>query len=178
MELVKARYELEQSEREIAELKVRQQELELQSVQDALNNSRQEATSFAVFLQSRNELLEKIRSMIKEGYKLNNADINAHLKKVNAFIKQHQNGDKTNSALLLTIEEKNQEFLKRLMDVHPNLTQGEKYLATLLRVNLSTKEIAMLTGTMPKTINMNRYRLRKSLGISSEEDLTNYLQQI
>lgn len=178
MELVKARYELEQSEREIAELKVRQQELELQSVQDALNNSRQEATSFAVFLQSRNELLEKIRSMIKEGYKLNNTDINAHLKKVNAFIKQHQNGDKTNSALLLTIEEKNQEFLKRLMDVHPNLTQGEKYLATLLRVNLSTKEIAMLTGTMPKTINMNRYRLRKSLGISSEEDLTNYLQQI
>ena len=178
MELVKARYELEQSEREIAELKVRQQELELQSVQDALNNSRQEATSFAVFLQSRNELLEKIRSMIKEGYKLNNTDINAHLKKVNAFIKQHQNGDKTNSALLLTIEEKNQEFLKRLMDVHPNLTQGEKYLATLLRANLSTKEIAMLTGTMPKTINMNRYRLRKSLGISSEEDLTNYLQQI
>ena len=178
MELVKARYELEQSEREIAELKVRQQELELQSVQDALNNSRQEATSFAVFLQSRNELLEKIRSMIKEGYKLNNTDINAHLKKVNAFIKQNQNGDKTNSALLLTIEEKNQEFLKRLMDVHPNLTQGEKYLATLLRANLSTKEIAMLTGTMPKTINMNRYRLRKSLGISSEEDLTNYLQQI
>lgn len=178
MELVKARYELEQSEREIAELKVRQQELELQSVQDALNNSRQEATSFAVFLQSRNELLEKIRSMIKEGYKLNNTDINAHLKKVNAFIKQHQNGDKTNSALLLTIEEKNQEFLKRLMDVHPNLTQGEKYLATLLRANLSTKEIAMLTGTMPKTINMNRYRLRKSLGISSEEDLTNYLQKI
>ena len=116
--------------------------------------------------------------MIKEGYKLNNTDINAHLKKVNAFIKQHQNGDKTNSALLLTIEEKNQEFLKRLMDVHPNLTQGEKYLATLLRANLSTKEIAMLTGTMPKTINMNRYRLRKSLGISSEEDLTNYLQQI
>lgn len=178
MELVKARYELEQSEREIAELKVRQQELELQSIQNALNNSRQEATSFAVFLQSRNELLEKIRSMIKEGYKLNNTDINAHLKKVNAFIKQHQNGDKTNSTLLLTIEEKNQEFLKRLMDVHPNLTQGEKYLATLLRVNLSTKEIAMLTGTMPKTINMNRYRLRKSLGISSEEDLTNYLQQI
>lgn len=178
MELVKARYELEQSEREIAELKVRQQELELQSIQNALNNSRQEATSFAVFLQSRNELLEKIRGMIKEGYKLNNTDINAHLKKVNAFIKQHQNGDKTNSTLLLTIEEKNQEFLKRLMDVHPNLTQGEKYLATLLRVNLSTKEIAMLTGTMPKTINMNRYRLRKSLGISSEEDLTNYLQQI
>ena len=178
LELMKAQYNLEQSEREIAELKVRQQELELQSVQNKLNNSQQEATNFAVFLQSRNELLDKIRELIKEGYKLNDNEISTHLKKVNAFIKQHQNGDKTSGALLLSIEEKNQEFLERLTTLHPNLTQGEKHLATLLRVNLSTKDIAMLTGTMPKTINMNRYRLRKSLGLSSEEDLARYLQRV
>lgn len=178
LELAEARYNLEQSEREIAELKVRQQELELQSVQNKLNNSQQEATNFAIFLQSRNELLEKIRNMIKEGYKLNEHEIPAHLKKVNAFIKQYQNGDKTNSALLLSIEEKNQGFLERLNKIHPNLTQGEKHLATMLRVNLSTKDIAMLTGTMPKTINMNRYRLRKSLNLPSEEDLVEYLLKI
>ena len=101
-----------------------------------------------------------------------------HLKKINAFIKQHQNGDKSNSALLLSIEEKNQEFLIRLAKLHPNLTQGEKHLATLLRVNLSTKDIAMLTGSMPKTINMNRYRLRKALGLLPEDELTKYLQDI
>ena len=69
MQLMVTRYNLEQSEHELAELKVRQQELELKSVQSALYNSRQEATSFAVFLHSRNELLEKIREMIKQGYK-------------------------------------------------------------------------------------------------------------
>ena len=116
--------------------------------------------------------------MIKEGYKLQENEIPAHLKKINAFIKLHQTGDKTNSILLLSIEEKNKEFLKRLNDIHPNLTQGERHLATLLRVNLSTKDIAMLTGTMPKTINMNRYRLRKSLGLPAEEDLISYLQKI
>ena len=178
LQLMKARYKLEQSEREIAELKVHQQELELQTVQNKLNNSQQEATNFAVFLQSRNELLDKIRDLIKEGYKLKENEIPSHLKKVNAFIKQHQNGENTNSSLLLSIEEKNQEFLLRLIHVHPQLTQGEKHLATLLRVNLSTKDIAMLTGTMPKTINMNRYRLRKSLGLGSDEDLVQYLQNI
>ena len=85
---------------------------------------------------------------------------------------------KTNSALLTNIDDKSNEFLQRLVAIHPKLTQGEKYLATLLRVNLSTKEISMLTGTTPKTINMNRYRLRKSLNLSSEEDLTDYLQNI
>lgn len=178
IQLMEARYNLEQSEHELAELKVRQQELELKSVQNALDNSRQEATSFAVFLHSRNELLEKIREMIKQGYKMDPQLLIPHLKKVNAFISQYQSGDKTNSTLLMNVEEKNQEFLQRLSERHPNLTQGEKYLATLLRVNLSTKEISMLTGNVPKTINMNRYRLRKSLNLSSEEDLTDYLQNI
>lgn len=183
LQLVETRYQLELSERELSELKLqrqemelKQQEAELKNVQNALDDSRQEVTSFAVFLRSRNELLDKIREMIKEGYKMDSQALVPHLKKVNAFIKQYQIGDKTNSTLLLNIEEKNKEFLERLALKHPNLTQGEKHLATLLRVNLSTKEISMITGTVPKTINMNRYRLRKSLNLSTEEDLVEYLQ--
>lgn len=159
-------------------MKLHQQELELQNVQSALDNSQQEVTSFAVFLRSRNELLGKIREMIKEGYRMDNQALVPHLKKVNAFISQYQSGDKTNNTLLLSVEEKNKEFIEKLVKQHPNLTQGEKYLATLLRVNLSTKEISMITGSTPKTINMNRYRLRKSLNLSTEEDLTTYLQSV
>ena len=80
--------------------------------------------------------------------------------------------------MLLSVEEKKKEFIEKLLKQHTNLTQGEKYLATLLRVNLSTKEISMITGSTPKTINMNRYRLRKSLNLSTEEDLTTYLQSV
>ncbi|WP_349832192.1 tetratricopeptide repeat protein [Bacteroides sp. RTP31139st1_H2_RTP31139_211217] len=178
LQLIEARYQLQLSEKEVAELRMHQQELELQNVNNALATSRQEATSFAVFLKSRNELLDKIREMVKEGYKMDAQAITPHLKKINAFISQSQSGDKTNSALLTNIDDKSNEFLQRLVAIHPKLTQGEKYLATLLRVNLSTKEISMLTGTTPKTINMTRYRLRKSLNLSSEEDLTDYLQNI
>ena len=178
LQLIEARYQLQLSEKEVAELRMHQQELELQNVNNALATSRQEATSFAVFLKSRNELLDKIREMVKEGYKMDAQAITPHLKKINAFISQSQSGDKTNSALLTNIDDKSNEFLQRLVAIHPKLTQGEKYLATLLRVNLSTKEISMLTGTTPKTINMNRYRLRKSLNLSSDEDLTDYLQNI
>lgn len=178
LQLIETRYRLELSEREVSELKLQKQEQELQNVQSALNDSRQEVTSFAVFLRSRNELLDKIRTMIKEGYKMDYQSLIAHLKRVNAFISQCQSGDKCSNNLLMNIEDKNNEFLQRLTAIHPKLTQGEKYLATLLRVNLSTKEISILTGTTPKTINMSRYRLRKSLNLSSEEDLTEYLQNI
>ena len=175
---MKAQYNLEQSEREIAELKVRQQDLELKSVQNELDNKRKEITSFAIFLLSRNELLEKIREMIKQGYKMNGQELISHLKRINVFIAQYQSGDKNNTSLLMNVEEKNQEFQQHLSELHPNLTQGEKSLATLLRINLSTKEISILTGNIPKTINMSRYRLRKSLNLCPKESLTNYLQNI
>lgn len=178
LQLIEARYQLQHAEHEVTELKLHQQELELQNVQDALNNSRQEATSFAVFLRSRNELLDKIRGMVKEGYRKDCQSIVPYLKKINTFISQYQSGDKTNNILLMNIEDKNNEFLQRLVALHPKLTQGEKYLATLLRVNFSTKDISMLTGSSPKSINMNRYRLRKSLHLSSEENITSYLQNI
>lgn len=178
MQFNEARRQLEQSEREVVELKMKQQEQELSTIQHELENTRQEITTFAMFLRSRNELLDKIRAQIKDGYKLDAASIQPHLKKVNVFISQYQSASEETNALLLNIEEKNGDFLKRLVAKHPNLTQGEKYLATLLRVNLSTKEISLLTGAIPKTINMNRYRLRKALGLPSEEEITDYLQKI
>lgn len=178
LQLVETRYQLEQSEREVAELKVKQHEQTLLNIEGELEATRQEVTSFAMFLRSRNELLDKIREQIKEGYKMDAANIQPHLKKVNAFISQHQVGNEDTNVMLMNIEQKNADFLKRLLAKHPNLTQGERYLATLLRVNLSTKEISLLTGAIPKTINMNRYRLRKSLELQTDEDITTYLQGI
>ena len=176
LELMEARYRLQCSERELDELKMHQQELELQSVHNALDTSRQEATTFAVYLQSRNNLLDKIREMIKEGYKMDAASFVPHLKKLNAYISQYQSGE--SNTLLQNIEEKNQAFVQRLTAKHPGLTQGEIHLATLLHVNVSTKDIAMITGTTPKTINMNRYRLRKALALDGEKDLVEYLSQV
>ena len=162
----------------MAKLKVLRQKMELEKAQTELATNKQEITDFAVFLQSRNEVLEKIREMIRVGYKMEGAELIAYLKKINAFIAQNLNGEKSGNITLQHIDEKNQEFVERLVLRHPNMTQGEKHLATLLRVELSTKEIAMLTGTTPKTINMNRYRLRKSLGLSAEDDLVAYIRSI
>lgn len=178
LQLAETRYQLEQSEREVAELKVRQHEQAIGHMQTELEGTRQELTTFAMFLRSRSELLERIREQIKEGYRMDTPNVQSHLKKVNAFISQHQSGSEETNAILMNIEQKNMEFMKRLLEKHPDLTQGEKYLATLLRVNLSTKEISLITGAVPKTINMSRYRLRKSLGLQTEEDITEYLQSI
>lgn len=178
MELLITQHKLESAEIEMNELKMRQNELELTRAQEELQRNQQDITNFALYLNSRNDLLEKIREMVRQGYKMSGNDLSLHLKKINSLISQYQNSDKNTSALVMHIEEKNKEFLTTLLERHPGLTNGEKYLATLLRVNLSTKEISVLTGTTPQTINMNRYRLRKSLNLSTDDNLVEYLQQI
>lgn len=178
LQLMTTRIQLQESERKLSELRLQQQEQALSTIQGELASTRQEVTGFAMFLRSRNELLDKIREQIKEGYRMEANNIVPHLKKINAFISQYQDGNEETSAILHSIEEKNAEFMKRLLEKHPLLTQGERYLATLLRVNLSTKEISLLTGALPKTINMNRYRLRKALNLGAEEELVDYLLHI
>ncbi len=178
LQLIETRYQLEMSSKELDSLKIRQQQLELENAQNMLESNKRELTTFAAFLKSRNEMTDKIKEMLKVGYKMEASAIVPHLKKINSMITSYCSNDKTGTALLLSVEERNKDFLKRLMENHPDLTKGERNLALLIRGRLSTKEISMLLGLEPRTVNMNRYRLRKSLGLTQEEDLDEYLRNI
>lgn len=178
IEIIQANIQLEKSERKLAEIEVQQRKQELCSIQTELDSTRKEITSFAMFLRSQNKLLTKISEFITEGYKLEGTKSKLHLKKINAFIRQYKNSNGENNEIILKIEQKNKDFIDRLIEKHHNLTRGEKNLSSLLRVGLSTKDISMLTGSSSKTINMNRYRLRKTLELEKGDDLVDYLQRI
>lgn len=178
MELVNAQFELEQTQREVTELKIKQQDITLTSYREILEVKKQEITELAVFSQSQNELLDNIRAKIKKGYNLSAKDMKDHLKSINLFIIQYQNSNSINNKLLNDIEQYNSEFKRRLLQKHENLTKGEVELASLLLIDLSTKEIAIITGRSPKTVNMSRYRLRKSMNLSTDQNLNKYLQSI
>jgi DNA-binding CsgD family transcriptional regulator len=59
-----------------------------------------------------------------------------------------------------------------------DLTPGEKKLCALLRLNLSSKDIAALTFQNSQSVDMARYRLRKKLNLNPEENLVDFLMKI
>lgn len=69
-------------------------------------------------------------------------------------------------------------FLQRLMLAHEDLSKNEVVLATLLRIGLSSKEIALLIDSNPKTVNMARYRLRKKLNLETDDNLVSYFESL
>ena len=70
------------------------------------------------------------------------------------------------------------DFVIVVKKVHPSITANELKLATYLRMNLSTKEIAQLMNISVRGVEISRYRLRKKLGLATEVSLFDYLMSL
>lgn len=71
-----------------------------------------------------------------------------------------------------------ESFYRELNKKFPGLTAKEKKLSALLRLDLSSKEIAAITFQNPQTVDMARYRLRKKMNLDQDENLIDFLVNI
>ncbi len=66
-------------------------------------------------------------------------------------------------------------FVHKLRQEHPELTPGDLRLAALLRMDLSSKEIAPLLHISVRGVENKRYRLRKKLDLDAEINLQEWI---
>jgi|APCry1669189101_1035198.scaffolds.fasta_scaffold00170_12 AraC family transcriptional regulator, chitin signaling transcriptional activator len=74
-----------------------------------------------------------------------------------------------------TFEQLHHEFFNNLLLRYPSLTGSELNIAAMVRLNLSTKEIARLGNISPSTVEASRFRLRKKLELETKQNLTSFL---
>ena len=70
------------------------------------------------------------------------------------------------------IEEK---FFVNLQAAYPSLTSADLKFCALLRMNLSTKEIANTLNLTTRGVESARYRLRKKFGLEASDSLTSFI---
>lgn len=70
------------------------------------------------------------------------------------------------------------KFKKRVLDIHPDLTPTELELTEMIRLGLSTKELAGLMFIAPESMRVSRSRLRKKLMLDPEQNLQTYLSSV
>lgn len=68
-----------------------------------------------------------------------------------------------------------QNFIDRLRARYSDLTTGDLRICCLLRMNLSTKEIASMLNISVRSVELRRYRLRKRLALDGDENLVDFL---
>jgi len=151
---------------------------ELKQLGSELNNNKRELTNLAFHIKSRNDVLNKIREQIKAVIHIAPSNIKNELKKIGLFISQYHKNSNSLNQTISAIDNISTEYISRLRVLHPDLTKNQIVLASLLRIDLSSKEIALLIDSSAKTVNMARYRLRKQLRLDSDAGLSDYLKQV
>ncbi len=87
-----------------------------------------------------------------------------------------------NSELIAELEDQflgvHEDFVKALSIQFPNLTPNNIKLSLLIKLNLSSKEIAQLMHISYQGARVAQTRLRKKLGLSSDQKLSTFLNSI
>ena len=116
----------------------------------------------------KNELLADIKERL---LRAKNGDVNEVIKQIDQSLNHRDNWEFFKEAF----DNADRDFFKNLKESHPNLSPNDMKLCAYLRLNLSSKEIAPLFNISARSVEIKRYRLRKKLNLSSNENLTNYI---
>lgn len=149
--------------------KFKRQRAEKQKVDAELDHKKKELTSFTLQLSHKNEILETLKKNIKE-LKSNVDDTRQYNRLINTIdinIKDDANWDN----FKMRFEQVHKDFNTNIKRAHPRVTSNELRLMALLKMNLSSKEIATLLNISQEGVKKARQRLRKKLELQPEMPL-------
>ncbi|MBK6266162.1 tetratricopeptide repeat protein [Marivirga sp. S37H4] len=134
-----------------------------------------ELTSYTLNFVRKNELMEEIKSSIKELKKSKDSETVKKLNSLNRLVANSMHIDKDWLDFKRQFEEVHTDFFSQLKSNYPDITNNELKLCALLKLNMNLKEAANIMGISPESVKTARYRLRKKLHLSKEENLVEYI---
>ena len=171
LEIEKKQKELEESRREAAEKALVVSETEQVQMKSELDYKKRELTQLALYINQQNEILESLKN------ELGNVKT-SDARKLERELEQRLNISKQRESFELNVDLMNEDFYHRLVSKYPQLSDNDRKLCAMVRLGLSSKEIASIVNISPKSVDMNRYRLRKKMDLEAEEELGNFLMTI
>jgi tetratricopeptide (TPR) repeat protein len=124
---------------------------------------------------SKNELLQDVSDSLRKVRDKNPNEINKAISDILLKIRHEMNSDKDTDLFQRMLDELNEEFFIALREKYSDLTHRELQLLAMIKLNLSSKEIASLQNIGTKAVEMAKYRLRKRLNIESNEEFKQLL---
>ncbi len=149
--------------------KMKRNKLERQKVAAELAFKKKELTTHALNLARKNEVLEGLKRKAQE-LKQSEASTKGYAQLIRTIDFDLQDDDNWEN-FSKYFEQVHKDFNGNIKRKYPDVTSNELRLLALLKMNLSSKEIANILNISQEGIKKARYRLRKKLDITTEESL-------
>jgi|TARA_B110000914_G_scaffold22969_1_gene17148 tetratricopeptide (TPR) repeat protein/DNA-binding CsgD family transcriptional regulator len=155
-------------------------ERQKQILNNDLGIKKLELTAITTFTSQRNDHLKNLKHKIKKFITedeviLDETNTSRFIRKVNRNIDLLINSDSNYKNFENQFVHVYPDFHKSLLSLHPSLSASDLRLCSYIKMNQSSNEIAQLTGVSIRTVESQRYRLRKKLDLGKDADLNGYL---
>lgn len=139
-----------------------------------IHDKEKKITTLSLHINFRNKFLQKLKQKIITPKLFSDQQAETITETLDSVAKE------LNSEMVQTeinqYMETHKNFIIALVKSGYKLTENEKQLCVLIYLNLSTKEIADFQTIAPRSVEVNKYRLKKKIGLSKEENLSDFLK--
>ncbi len=175
----KEKTKLQAYEQRVLQAELEKKAIEEKKLQDEIQLKTASLSKYSLNIAQKNKLLSDLSSTLKKMSSRSKMDTQSKIKELAKELD-----------FALQQEDEWDEFMHFFEDVHPQffkdlaksatskLSSAELRLAMLLRLNLSSKEIASILRVTPDSVRVARYRLRKKLPINSKQELVHFLMNL
>ncbi len=169
------------NEKRIVEKQNSEQEitkLQNEKLQSEISHKNMQLADSTLSIIRKNEVLIEIKDELeKQKEELGPRYPARYLQRLTTLIDKNISNDNDWEIFEALFDQAHENFFKRLKLSFPDLTQSDLKLCAYLKLNLSSKEIAPLLNISIRGVEIRRYRLRKRLVLSTDENLVEFIMK-
>lgn len=153
-------------------------EEEEERLKQDLETKAKELTSHTLQAIQKNQVLEEVRARLEAMVKDDKRDQRKQLQQLIQHINLSFNYDEYWNEFKESFEKVHQDFFVNLKKQREDLTANDFRLASLIKLNLSSKDMSTLLAISQDSLRVSRYRLKKKLGLEEGESLTAFIHSV
>ncbi len=151
--------------------------LQEENLEAEIRHKNQELVSATLHITQKNEMLNTVRIALDKikSRSLGPNEMQQEIEQVVKMVQNDANLDADWESFVQNFDTVHNDFFKRLKEQFPSLRTNDYKLCAYLRLNLTSKDISKLMNISTRSVETNRYRLRKKLELSNDTNLTEFL---
>ncbi|WP_157471436.1 helix-turn-helix transcriptional regulator [Marinifilum fragile] len=153
--------------------------LKNEHLREEIENKSKELANYTMMVTKKNDLLNQLKEQLEKlEIHVIAATAKKRLKEINKLIQSGISNEEDWKLFNENFDKANETFLQNLRKRYIDLTPNDLRFCALLRMNMTSKEIASLLNISPRSVEVKRYRLRKKLNLEHEKNLVEFLMEV
>ncbi|WP_229215301.1 tetratricopeptide repeat protein [Dyadobacter bucti] len=167
-----------ETQNQLMEAELQNKKLQEENLKQQLEIKTKELTSYTLHVIRKNQLLEDLQTRLEELGKEDKRDQKKQIRQLSEQIRLGLNDDQHWEEFRTIFEQVHQSFFDRLQQQSEALTSNDLRLVALIKMNLTSADMATLLGVSQDSLRVMRHRLRKKLNLQQGDNISAYIQSI